>query len=86
MEIEQRASWRDPFISFLATGQVPASEWGHRKFRYKAAYYLLQEGELYRKTISGPLTRCLSEVEVPRVLEEIHSGECGSHSGTRTLE
>ncbi|KAK8935545.1 hypothetical protein KSP39_PZI013055 [Platanthera zijinensis] len=33
-----------------------------------------------------PLARCLSETEVPRVLEEIHSGECGSHSGTRTLE
>ncbi|KAK8926340.1 hypothetical protein KSP39_PZI018276 [Platanthera zijinensis] len=86
MEIDQRASWRDPFVTFLATGRLPSDGQDQRKFRYKAAYYLLQDGELYRKTISGPLARCLSELEIPRVLEEIHSGECGSHSGTRTLE
>ncbi|KAK8928988.1 hypothetical protein KSP39_PZI017133 [Platanthera zijinensis] len=86
MEIDQRASWRDPFIAFLATGRLPSDGQDQRKFRYKAAYYLLQDGELFRKTISGPLARCLSELEIPRVLEEIHSGECGSHSGTRTLE
>ncbi|KAK8921036.1 hypothetical protein KSP39_PZI020693 [Platanthera zijinensis] len=44
------------------------------------------EGVLYRKTLSGLLARCVSEKEAPRVLEEVHSGECGSHSGSRTLE
>ncbi|KAK8918566.1 hypothetical protein KSP39_PZI021170 [Platanthera zijinensis] len=86
MEIEQRPSWKDPFVAFLTTGQLPSDGQDRRKFRYKTAYYLLQDAELYRKTISAPLARCLSVIEVPRVLEEIHSGECGSHSGTRTLE
>ncbi|KAK8926277.1 hypothetical protein KSP39_PZI018153 [Platanthera zijinensis] len=36
--------------------------------------------------LSGLLARCVTEEEVPRILEEVHSGECGSHSGGRTLE
>ncbi|KAK8939028.1 hypothetical protein KSP39_PZI011373 [Platanthera zijinensis] len=64
MEIEQRPSWKDPFVAFLTTGQLPSDGQDRRKFRYKAAYYLLQDAKLYRKTISGPLARCLSEIEL----------------------
>ncbi|KAK8934446.1 hypothetical protein KSP39_PZI014383 [Platanthera zijinensis] len=86
MEVDQQGSWMDPFTTYLTTGRLPEGELEKKQVRYKSAYYLLKEGILYRKTLSGLLARCISEKEVGRVLEEIHSGECGSHSGSRTLE
>ncbi|KAK8919324.1 hypothetical protein KSP39_PZI022022 [Platanthera zijinensis] len=86
MEIDQERSWMDPFVTFLASGRLPEEDLEKKRIRYKSAYYLLKEGVLYRKTLSGLLARCVSEKEAPRVLEEVHSGECGSHSGSRTLE
>ncbi|KAK8951092.1 hypothetical protein KSP39_PZI003623 [Platanthera zijinensis] len=86
MEVDQQRSWMDPFTTYLTTGRLPEGELEKKQVRYKSAYYLLKEGILYRKTLSGLLARCVSEKEVARVLEEIHSGECGSHSGSRTLE
>ncbi|KAK8928408.1 hypothetical protein KSP39_PZI017378 [Platanthera zijinensis] len=86
MEVDQQESWMDPFTTYLTTGRLPEGELEKKQVRYKSAYYLLKEGILYRKTLSGLLARCVSEKEVARVLEEIHSGECGSHSGSRTLE
>ncbi|KAK8934997.1 hypothetical protein KSP39_PZI015020 [Platanthera zijinensis] len=86
MEVDQQRSWMDPFTTYLTTGRLPEGELEKKQVRYKSTYYLLKEGILYRKTLSGLLARCVSEKEVARVLEEIHSGECGSHSGSRTLE
>ncbi|KAK8942837.1 hypothetical protein KSP39_PZI008806 [Platanthera zijinensis] len=85
MEVEQHPSWMDPFVTFLTTGEYPTGMDG-RKLKYKSAYYLMRDGQLYRKTLSGMLARCVGEREVPKILEEVHSGECGSHSGSRTLE
>ncbi|KAK8954142.1 hypothetical protein KSP39_PZI002328 [Platanthera zijinensis] len=86
MEVDQEVSWMDPFVTFLATGRLPEGDLERKRIRYKSAYYLLKEGVLYRKTLSGLLARCVSEKETSKVLEEVHSGECGSHSGSRTLE
>ncbi|KAK8951440.1 hypothetical protein KSP39_PZI003040 [Platanthera zijinensis] len=86
MEIDQEGSWMDPFVTFLTSGRLPEGDLERKRVRYTSAYYLLKEGILYRKTMSGLLARCVSEKEASRVLEEVHSGECGSHSGSRTLE
>ncbi|KAK8918318.1 hypothetical protein KSP39_PZI022139 [Platanthera zijinensis] len=85
MEVEQHPSWMDPFTTFLSTGEYPEGM-DKKKLKYKSAYYLMRDGQLYRKTLSGMLARCVAEREVPRILEEVHSGECGSHSGSRTLK
>ena len=37
------------------------------------------------KYFSGPLLRCLTENEAIEVLNTIHSGVCGNHSGGRSL-
>ena len=42
-------------------------------------------GVLYRKSFSSPLLRCLTENEVIKVLNTIHSGVCGNHSGGKSL-
>ncbi|WVY97056.1 hypothetical protein V8G54_029207 [Vigna mungo] len=41
--------------------------------------------DLYRRGYTTPLLKCLSNQEARYVMEELHHGICGSHSGQRTL-
>ncbi|KAK8951258.1 hypothetical protein KSP39_PZI004425 [Platanthera zijinensis] len=86
MEVDRRPSWVDPFISFFTTGNLPDGTKEAKGFRHKTAHCLMHKGGLHRKMLSGILARCMAEEEIPRILEEVRSGECGSHSGGRTLE
>jgi hypothetical protein len=43
------------------------------------------EGDLYRRGANGILMQCITQEEGCDLLAEIHEGECGSHSSSRTL-
>jgi hypothetical protein len=43
------------------------------------------EGDLYRRGANDILMRCITQEEGRELLVEIHGGECGSHSSSRTL-
>jgi hypothetical protein len=50
-----------------------------------AKRYTVVEGDLYRRGANGILMRCITQEEGHELLAEIHGGECGSHSSSRTL-
>ena len=50
-----------------------------------AKRYTVVEGDLYRRGANGILMRCITQEEGHDLLTEIHEGECGSHSSSRTL-
>jgi hypothetical protein len=45
----------------------------------------LIKGQLYKKGISQPMLKCITETEGIEILREVHSGTCGSHSAPRAL-
>jgi hypothetical protein len=45
----------------------------------------LIEGQLYKKGVSKPMLKCVTETEGVQILREVHSGTCGSHAGPRAL-
>jgi hypothetical protein len=47
--------------------------------------YTVVEGDLYLYGANGILMRCITQEEGCDLLIEIHEGECGSHSSSRTL-
>jgi ribonuclease HI len=50
-----------------------------------AKRYAVVEGDLYRHGANGIHMRCITQEEGHELLTEIHGGECGSHSSSRTL-
>jgi hypothetical protein len=50
-----------------------------------AKRYTVVEGDLYRRGANGILMQCITQEEGCELLTEIHGGECGSHSSSRTL-
>jgi hypothetical protein len=47
--------------------------------------YAVVEGDLYRRGANSILMWCITQEKGRELLTEIHGGECGSHSSSRTL-
>ncbi|XP_019254978.1 PREDICTED: uncharacterized protein LOC109233548 [Nicotiana attenuata] len=77
--------WRNQFVSYLQDGTLPRDKKAAKKLRMQAARYSLINHDLYKKMFGGPLAKCLGPHQTRQVLEEVHEGHCGAHTGNRTL-
>ena len=78
-------SWTMPILAYLRNEVLPDDKYEARKLKIKAARFTLYNDRLYKRSFSGPLLRCLSPEEAKYVMTELHQGECGNHSGPRSL-
>ena len=53
--------------------------------RHSWRYVAVGGEELYHRSASGVLMRCISEEDMRKLLKEIHLGICGNHAASRTL-
>jgi ribonuclease HI len=80
-------NWQTPYLQYLHRGELPldkAEAWRLAR-RAKSFVLLGDEKELYRRSPSGILQRCISIAEGQDLLQEIHSGACGHHAAPRAL-
>jgi hypothetical protein len=47
--------------------------------------YMLVEWDLYQCSANGILMWCITREEDCELVEEVHGGECGNHTSSRTL-
>ncbi|XP_026383293.1 uncharacterized protein LOC113278750 [Papaver somniferum] len=82
----QPEDWRQPYIHFLKTQELPQDKNQAGKITRTARRYALIEGELYKKPMSmEPYLRCVTRELGKQLLAEAHEGCCGNHSGGRSL-
>ena len=74
-----------PIIQYLEHGILPEDKLMARKLKIKAAHYSMYNGELYRRSLSHPWSKCVSPEEDNYVLREIHEGICGAHEAQNTI-
>jgi ribonuclease HI len=77
-------SWMHPIMNYLQSDEIPKGE-NPRAFRTKVTQYTILNKKLYRKSLAGPYLRCLNDGEAQEVLKDIHEGDCGNHTGGRSL-
>ncbi|XP_034197876.1 uncharacterized protein LOC117613376 [Prunus dulcis] len=85
MQIDEDPSWQDPIIDYLTNGNLPTDKSEARKVQQKAARYYMHGNKLIRRSYSGPHLTCIKYPQTLEVLCKIHDGECGNHSGGRSL-
>ncbi|XP_059639712.1 uncharacterized protein LOC132282103 [Cornus florida] len=83
--IPREPCWIDLLEAYLKHGTLPNQKTEARKLRLTAAKYAIINNQLYRKSFSGPYLKCLSPTEAIVVLKQIYDGDCGNHSGGRSL-
>ena len=47
--------------------------------------YTIINNELYKHSVAGVYQRCVEPAEGRRLLESIHTGECGHHASSRSI-
>jgi ribonuclease HI/transposase InsO family protein len=80
-------NWQTPYLQYLLQGELPLDKAEARRLarRTKSYVLLVDEKELYHRSPSGILQRCISVAQGQELLQEIHSGACGHHAAHRTL-
>jgi ribonuclease HI len=76
-----------PYLQYLHQGELPLDRAEARRLARRAkSFILLGDGkELYHRSPSSILQRCISITEGQELLQEIHSGACGHHAAPRAL-
>jgi ribonuclease HI len=79
--------WQTPYLQYLHRGELPLDRAKARRLaRHAKSFVLLGDGkELYHRSPSGILQRCISIAEGQELLQEIHSGACSHHAAPRAL-
>ena len=79
------AEWMRPIVQYLEHGTLPEDKLKARKLKIKVAHYSMYNGELYRRSLSHPWSKCVSPKKDNYVLREIHEGICGAHEAQNTI-
>lgn len=74
MDIESEDFWMTPILKFLKGDELPEDKALARRIKYKFAKYCIIEDQLYRKSYSSPLLRCLGPRESDYMLREVQKG------------
>ena len=76
----------DSIVLFLEEDILPEDKSEADKVRRKASrFWLSKNQKLYKRSFSGPYLLCIHLEAVELILEELHEGICGSHTGVRSL-
>ena len=85
MNVQETTEWMKPIIQYLEHGTLPEEKLKSQKLKFKVAHYSIYNGELYRRSLSHPCSKCISPEEGNYVLREIHEGICGAHEAQNTI-
>jgi ribonuclease HI/transposase InsO family protein len=80
-------NWQTSYLEYLLRGELPLDKAEARRLARRAKSFVLlgDEKELYHRSPSGILQRCISFTQGQELLQEIHSGACGHHAAPRAL-
>ena len=79
------ADWREQFIKYLTSAEVPTNKTKTECLIRRSKHYVLVDGNLMRKSVKeGILQKCITQEGV-KLLLKIHSGSYGNHAASRNL-
>ena len=83
--IQNQTSWMNLILSFLQDRRLLVGMDEARKVKKRVAGFTILNDTLYKMGFSMPKLRCVKEDEAKYILEEVHKGIYGDHTGSRSL-
>jgi hypothetical protein len=77
--------WRALYLNCLVREILPADKVEARRLARHAKSYVIIKGELYKKSHTKVLQRCIPTKQGRKLLEDIHRSACGHHAMPRIL-
>jgi ribonuclease HI len=79
------AVWTKPYLAYLIRGELPEDTIHRRQIMQRSKAFTIIQGELYKRSTTGVLQRCIAPEDGIALLRDIHEGTCGHHASSRTL-
>jgi hypothetical protein len=79
------AVWTKPYLAYLARGKLSEDPIHRRQVMQCSKAFTIINGELYKRSTTGVLQRCIAQADGIALLQEIYEGTCGHHASSRTL-
>ena len=83
--VDLRNQWYDKILAYIVHGVGPTDKGELKRLRRDSVWFIMYQGQLYKRGFSMPLQRCITDFESTRLIEELHEGSCGNHLGARAL-
>ena len=74
-----------PYLDYLLHEVLTMDKIEARRLTCRAKSFVIIEGELYRRSHTGILERCIPIEQGKQLLSDIHGGVYGHHAAPRTL-
>ena len=85
-QIKLGPSWKDPILLFLEKDILPEDKLEAETVQRKAPrFWLSEDKRYYKRSFSRPYLLCVHPEALELLLEELHEGIYGSHTGGRSL-
>ncbi|RLN09444.1 putative prpol [Panicum miliaceum] len=77
--------WRTPYLDYLIRETLPKDKTEARRIARRAKTFVIINQELYKRSHTGILQRCIPIEQGRALIHDIHAGACGHHAAPRTL-
>ncbi|KAK1607819.1 hypothetical protein QYE76_031492 [Lolium multiflorum] len=77
--------WMQAYISYILRKTIPDDPVEARRVIRRSKAFTVVKGELYKRSISGVLQRCVTPEEGRIILKDVHEGICGHHASSRAI-
>jgi hypothetical protein len=83
MMIEE--SWMQPYLAYMINKTLPEDIVQAKRIIRRSKAFIVLQGKLYKRSITGVLQRCVTPQEGQEILKDIHAGVCGHHASSRAI-
>jgi ribonuclease HI len=83
MMIEE--TWMQPYLAYMINKALPEDTVEAKRIIRRSKAFVVLQGKLYKKIITGVLQRCITPQEGQDILRDIHAGVCGHHTSSRAI-
>jgi hypothetical protein len=74
-----------PYLAYMINKTLPEDTVEERRIIGWSKAFVVLQGKLYKKSITGVLQRCVTPQEGQEILKYIHEGVCGHHASSRAI-
>jgi hypothetical protein len=78
-------TWIHPYLAYMMNKTLPEDTVEARRIIRRSKAFVVLQGKLYKKIITGVLQRCVTPQEGQVILKYIHAGVCGHHASSRAI-
>jgi ribonuclease HI len=83
MMIEE--AWIQPYLAYMMNKKLPEDAVEAKRITRRSKAFVVLQGKLYKRSITGVLQRCVTPQEGQVILQDIHTGVCGHHASSRAI-